>query len=796
MRGQEKSLEVFESALEAVAGGDCIATAAQALLRGAVLGLGADWGWLLLLDETGSPSTAFRYPSLPEATSPSSAAAALPEKGTLRSAARSPDPVFLCGEACSDLGGGEVCLLPIRAAGRRALFAIGTPLPKKLVPSALGILSRRRRKIEEAVFVTIQRERLAGAIRSREIASAVLEAVSGVTGADDVARIAVSALIEATGWPSVRLWRLDDDLNLVAGSHPENEEAREPGDVVRAAVRTGRSQQGECLVGGNGSWTGVELAVPLEASGWGSGALWCATTGAAPFRKPDLAIVKEVARVLRAPLERGAAHEEVLTRLHQFEALNDQSPDLLLVTDRDGEIKYVNRAYETHTGWSRDEILGRSPSILRSGVHPPDTYSALWSALLAGRVYRGVLVNRKRSGENYYEEKTITPIRDARGRITHFFSNGRDVTERIEAQARQRDLQQHIERAAAEWTTTFDAVPFPILVLSPEDEVVRANRPAQELWGASWDEIVGHPLPTYLSGPWPEIRRAVRQCRGRSGAFPSLLERKPPRPLHWDVTASILRGDLMKDHIIVLARDITALVELQESLRDSETMAAMGSIMAGVAHEVRNPLFAILATLEAFENEFSSVEGFSEFSSTLKHEANRLTSLMQDLLEYGRPLSTSLDSGPLEEPIRNALRSCDVVARKARVTVAENLQAGLPQIRMDRRRLSEVFHNLIENAIQHSSPGSKVSVAATLLQLDGPLIRVTVEDSGPGLAPEDAGRLFTPFFSRRRGGTGLGLAIVQRIAEEHSAEVRLENRPEGGAIATVDFPLHWTDCPV
>jgi PAS domain S-box-containing protein len=132
-------------------------------------------------------------------------------------------------------------------------------------------------------------------------------------------------------------------------------------------------------------------------------------------------------------LEKETHHaEETLRKLSQAV---EQSADTIVITDRDGVIQYVNPAFENLTGYSHQEVCGQTPRILKSGEQGLEFYQQLWKTVLAGNVFRGILVNRKKNGELYYIEQSISPVRDGSGQITHFIANGRDLTERLRLEA-------------------------------------------------------------------------------------------------------------------------------------------------------------------------------------------------------------------------------------------------------------------------------------------------------------------------------------------------------------------------
>lgn len=122
----------------------------------------------------------------------------------------------------------------------------------------------------------------------------------------------------------------------------------------------------------------------------------------------------------------------------------EQTADHVFITDKEGIIEYVNPSFERNTGYTKEEAIGKTPRILKSGKHPPEFYEKLWETILKGQVFRAVFVNRRKDGSLYYEEKTITPLRDRQGRITHFVSTGRDITPQVRQQEALKNYQRRL----------------------------------------------------------------------------------------------------------------------------------------------------------------------------------------------------------------------------------------------------------------------------------------------------------------------------------------------------------------
>lgn len=350
-------------------------------------------------------------------------------------------------------------------------------------------------------------------------------------------------------------------------------------------------------------------------------------------------------------------------------------------------------------------------------------------------------------------------------------------------------LEAILEKLAREWRGTFDAIESPILMLDLEGRIVRLNRAAQKLSGREFGEILGRPVEEVARGePWEDMKAlSVAVAASRAGTSRQV---RAADGRHWDLSASFLGGELAEGaRVILMARDVTRVVELEASLRRAEAMSAMGALVAGVAHEVRNPLFAMSGTLDALEARLGGEEQYAPYTAVLREELERVARVMRELLEYGKPWRPEISEVDVGELARQAALDCDPLARERMAEIVLRHPPGLPLLRVDRARIGQVLRNLVENALQHAPPASAVSVEARRMEIDGRAwLEVAVADRGAGFGTQDLKRVFEPFFSRRRGGTGLGLSIVHRNVEAHGGSVTAANRPGGGAIVTFSVP--------
>lgn len=212
--------------------------------------------------------------------------------------------------------------------------------------------------------------------------------------------------------------------------------------------------------------------------------------------------------------------------------------------------------------------------------------------------------------------------------------------------------------------------------------------------------------------------------------------------------------------------------------RDPLAQELMTSLVVDVAHDVRNSLFAISATLDALEAQVAFGEEHQQGLEVMRMEIERVTRLTRDLLGYGRPESGSSQSLSMGAVIEPLLQAIDDQARKRGVSVTTRVENEVPCLLMDPHRMLQVLRNLLENALRRTPSGGAVTVLVRAME--GSRLEIRIQDEGPGIPEEDLRQVFEPFFSRGRGSTGLELSIVQRIVEAHRGQVTASNLEQGG----------------
>jgi len=341
--------------------------------------------------------------------------------------------------------------------------------------------------------------------------------------------------------------------------------------------------------------------------------------------------------------------------------------------------------------------------------------------------------------------------------------------------------------------TIFDSVNDTIIIYDPESgAILDVNARFCEVFGYTREEALQFFSGSFASGIGPYSAGFAREkIRGLGINEHFIMEwqaRRRDGALTWfeiSLRAAMIGG---MRRVITVARDINHRKEMEEELRRRETMSAMGALVAGVAHEVRNPLFGIASTIDAFEAEFGSGEGATEYMSTLRTDVARLSRLMHDLLEYGRPRDIVKHVQSVEPAIAEAIRICSPRAKERQIEIQQMIDSPLPLAAVDAERIVTMLKNVIENAVEFSSAGQPVAITASAQRNGKANLVFTIADHGPGFRDAELPHVFEPFFTRRKGGSGLGLAIVQKVVTEHGGTVAAHNRANGGATIEIRLP--------
>lgn len=229
-----------------------------------------------------------------------------------------------------------------------------------------------------------------------------------------------------------------------------------------------------------------------------------------------------------------------------------------------------------------------------------------------------------------------------------------------------------------------------------------------------------------------------------------------------------------------------SLIRARESLLESETFASMGRMAAGIAHEIRNPLFIIRSSAEKLKE--ANPERADEIDSFILEEVDRLNTILTDYLLFARDEETRRDAMDLVSTLRRSVRLVRESIESEGIELAEQYDVAEAPFHGEEKKLQQVFLNILLNAEQSTPKGGTITV--TLTRRDA-RYRITFADTGSGVPSKELDKIFEPFYTTKPAGSGLGLAIVKRVVEDHGGDVAVSSRLESGTSVTVTFPVRY-----
>ncbi len=390
---------------------------------------------------------------------------------------------------------------------------------------------------------------------------------------------------------------------------------------------------------------------------------------------------------------------------------------------------------------------------------------------------------------------TATAVRDTSGRVIRYQGSIMDITAR-----RQMERQLYKEQEFAR--RLVDNFPDLILVVDTNSRYTFVSPRCKEVLGYELSETENMQFGGRThSEDLPALLTLFADILEGRQNYASLEVRVRHKLGDWRrirFNFSPLADETGKIEGVVLSgRDVTELKRLEEQLIQAEKLAAMGQMLAGVAHELNNPLTAILGVTELLREGQSDPAATKRQLELTHRQARRAARIVQNLLEFSRPASPQKKAVDLNSIIDRTLQLHEHSLRRNSVEVDFRPQPELPGVIGDANQLIQVFLNLVTNAeqaIREVRESGRIQIRFARL---GSRVSITFQDDGVGLRPDSIPRLFDPFYTTKRpgGGTGLGLSICLSIIREHGGTIEAEALPAGGSAFTVYLPLALGEAP-
>lgn len=456
----------------------------------------------------------------------------------------------------------------------------------------------------------------------------------------------------------------------------------------------------------------------------------------------------------------------------------------------DGILTFVNDAYCRYFGKGRDELIDRS----------------FWPLVAAGdraRVMEHVRGLGPHNPAGILEHRVIGPQGQVRWhlRVDHVLAEEDGQPAEYETVARDITEPQHLRaelrRREASIQAFFECATEGIVAVNRDGQIVLANPRAEALFGYEREELVGRRLEVLI----PD---RVRSVHGQYQA--DYFTRPRTRPMGLGLTLTGRRKDgtefpieVSLTHIpdeagglaMAFVTDISERVAHERQTRHVEKLVALGSLAAGIAHELNNPIGIILSRIEVMlmegEEQPHPAEVVTDLQVLHRH-AQRLSRIAQGLLSFGRQRQRDRQPLDLSEVVEDTLLLAGKQLSREGIHVLTRLDTGLPRILGDPTALEQVLLNLLFNARDAMSSGGTVEIETSTDPAQPGTIRLVVSDTGQGMSPEILAKLSEPFFTTKPSGSGLGLSVSYTIIREHGGTVHVRSEPGRGTTFTLRFP--------
>jgi PAS domain S-box-containing protein len=510
----------------------------------------------------------------------------------------------------------------------------------------------------------------------------------------------------------------------------------------------------------------------------------------------------------------------------------EQSPVSVVITDPEGKIEYVNPKFAQLTGFSRKEAVGRKPSLLKSGLHPPEFYEDLWGKIKRGKDWKGEFCNRKKNGELYWESALISPIQDEAGRLVHIIGIKEDITQRkrteeelnrykknLEALVEDRTeilknkikelrrAEKRLSDAEMQYKTVADFTYDWEYWKMPDGSFRYISPSVERISGFKAEEFIDNPnLFLELVHPedrtlWEQHDTDMHQTRSHGEIQFRIKNRKGEIRWIHHVCHPVVDGAGHYLGLRATNRDITAQREAEEKVRchlqelsHMSRLTTIGELTAALAHQLNQPLAAILSNAQAGKRflragSFDANE-MKDILSAIIAEDLRASDIIKGLRNLLKKEEVPMASVDIIDIIQESVSIMKNEANAKNISLKLDLDSGRPLVLGSRIQLQQVVLNLMVNsfdAVLQKDSGPR-EIAIRTSREETKMIRVDIEDSGSGIEDDILDRVFEPFYTTKPWGMGMGLAINKKIVENHGGKIWARNVSRGGAVISFTLP--------
>lgn len=350
------------------------------------------------------------------------------------------------------------------------------------------------------------------------------------------------------------------------------------------------------------------------------------------------------------------------------------------------------------------------------------------------------------------------------------------------------------------YATVIDSVGDGVIVVDCDGAITLYNPAAEEITGFSRRHALGAMFQTLFSQEKTLVEMVAKTIR--TGISIADHENVVVRNIGKVTPVAATCYPLMLANgenigAILTLKDITYIRELEATIRQADRLSTMGTLAAGLAHEVKNPLGGIKGAAQLLERELTEGSDLLEYTRVMIRETERIDHIIRELLELASPRGMKLTPVNLHKVLSDILLLQKQAVAERDISFVTHFDPSIPDIMADGEMLTRLFLNLICNAIDALAESGRLTVTSRVLsdyrmaknERQSRMVAVEVCDDGPGIHPDDLENIWTPFFSSKSTGTGLGLTICHKIVAEHRGMIKVESDPGHGTKFTVLLPL-------